>query len=726
MPLKKIQIRPGVNRENTRYTTEGGWYETDKVRFRQGSPEKIGGWERFSTNTYLGVCRSLWNWVTLSAKNLLGVGTNLKFYIEQGGLYKDITPIRLTTAAGDVTFAAVNGDATLTVTDTAHGAIAGDYVTFSGAVSLGGNITAVVLNQEYAIATIVDDDNYTIEAKDTSGATVLANASDTGNGGASVVGAYQINTGQSYAVPLIGWGGGAYGLGPWGLGTITANYIRLWSQGNFGEDLVFAPRGGALFYWDATNGTSTRGVYVKDITVSTTAAGDVTFAAVNGDATLTVTDTAHGAIVGQLVTFSGAVSLGGNITAAVLNHQYEIATVIDANSYTVEATDSDGTPVLANASDVGNGGASVVGAYQGLNVPQVLNVTLVSDIYRFAFCFGCNEIYTTTLDPMLIRWSAQEDLSEWTPTALNQAGSLRLSQGSEIITALQARQELFVITNSAVYGLQYLGAPEVWGAQLLGTNISIAGQNAAIFAGNTLFWMGKDKFYMYDGTVKPLVCNIRKYIFTDFNDEQYEQVYAGLNEGFHEIWWFYCSSSATTNDRYAVYNYVENIWYYGTLARTAWLDSGLRDYPIAATYSNNLVYHELGNDDNETDSTLPIEAYVTSSEFDLDDGHQFNFITRMLPDVTFVGSTTPSPSISMTLSPMDNSGSGYKSPLSEGGNSSASVTRSATVPIEEFTGQVYIRVRGRQMAIKVASTAEGVAWQLGSPRFDMRPDGRRG
>jgi hypothetical protein len=477
MPYKKIQIRPGVNRENTRYTTEGGWYESDKIRFRQGSPEKIGGWERISTYTFLGVCRSLWNWVTLGGQNIVSVGTEIKYYIERGGFYYDVTPLRDTTAAGDVTFAAVDGDATLTVTDTAHGATAGSYVTFSGATSLGGNIIADVLNQEYEIATIVDDDNYTIEAKDTSGATVTANSSDTGNGGASVVGAYQINIGSDVNLPLIGWGGGGYGLGTWGFGATSTMSMRLWSQSNFGEDLLFAYRGGGLYYWDATNGVTTRAV----------------------DAT-----------------------------------------------------------TLSGASDV----------------PTVVNYTTVSDIYRFVFAFGANEAGSAPIDPMLVRWSDQEDAANWTPAATNQAGSLRLSHGSEIVTAAQARQEILVWTDSALYGFQYLGAPEVWGSQLLGDNISIASPNATAYVSNAAFWMGRGKFYMYDGTVKPLICNVRKFVFNDFNDAQYAQVTC----------WYVMKSSTksggsthlralTTIDKYVVYNYVENIWYYGTMARTAWLDS---------------------------------------------------------------------------------------------------------------------------------------------------------
>ena len=630
MPLKKIELAPGINRENTRYATEGGWYEGDKIRFRQGTPEKIGGWERISTTTFLGVCRSLWNWVTIGGQNLVGLGTHLKFYIERGGFYYDVTPIRETTAAGDVTFAAVNGSSTLTVADTAHGAAQNDFVTFSGAVSLGGNITAAVLNQEYQVLLVLDENSYTITAKNTVGATVTANASDTGNGGGVVVGEYQITTGSAIGVPFTGWGAGAWGAGTWGTGGTTTQPLRLWSQNNFGEDLVFAYRGGPLLYWDATTGTATRGQ------------------------------------------------------------------IVDTTNY---PTSSD--------------------------VPTAVNYSFVSDISRFVFAFGANALGGTLIDPMLVRWSDQESFINWTPDATNQAGSLRLSHGTEIVTATQARQEILVWSDSALYSLQYLGAPDVWGAQLLGNNISIAGQNATAYAAGIAFWMGRDKFYTYDGTVAPLPSNVRRYVFGDINTAQYAQVCAGTNEGFNEVWWFYCSSGSTTNDRYVVYNYVENVWFYGTLGRTAWLDSGLRAFPLGATYNYNLVNHEVGTDDKETAVTTAITASVTSAEFDLEDGHQFAFIRRVLPDITFTGSTAGSPALTMSLLPLQNSGSGYNSPLSEGGNSSATVTRTATVPIEEFTGQAFVRVRGRQLAVKIESTALGVTWQLGAPRFDIRPDGRR-
>jgi hypothetical protein len=617
MPLQKLALKPGVNRENTRYTSEGGWYESDKIRFRQGTPEKIGGWQRISAATFLGVCRSLWNWVTLGSQNLIGVGTNLKFYIENGGAYSDITPLRATVTLTNP-FTTTSGSPTVSVVDANGGYISGDFVTFSGASAVGG----LTLNGEYQLT--IDT-----TAINTYFITASSNASSSATGGGTVSAAYQINTGAASVTPLTGWGAGPWSAGAWGVGVPSDVQIRLWSQANFGEDLIFAPRGGDIYFWDATAGLTSRGVTLASI-----------------------------------------------------------------------------APV-------------------GANVPSVQDLILVSDISRFVFCFGCNDLASATKNPMLIRWSDQENATQWTPAATNQAGSLQLSRGAEIIAAKQARQEVLVWSDSALYALQYVGAPVVWGAQLVGENISIASQNAVAYANGVAFWMGIDKFYMYDGRTQPLPCNLRKFIFNDFNTAQYRQVFAGTVESYHEVWWFYCSAESDTADRYVVYNYLDNIWYYGTMDRTAWLDSGLRDYPLAATYSNNLVNQEEGVDDNELGASTPIHAYASTAEFDLDDGHQFNFIWRVLPDITFDGSTTESPSAVMTLLPMQNSGSGYNSPASVGGSNNGTITRSAVLPIEKFTEQLNTRVRGRQMTMKIESTEAGVTWQLGSPRLDMRPDGRR-
>jgi hypothetical protein len=623
MPLIKLQLKPGLNRENTRYQQESGWYECDKIRFRAGTPETIGGWQRFSIYTFLGVCRSLWNWVTLGGANLIGVGTNLKFYIQNGGLYYDITPIRATTT-GTATFAATNGSAVLTVTDAANGCVIGDFVTFSSAVSLGGNITAAVLNKEYQVVTKPTANTYTIVA------TATANASDVGNGGGAVVAAYQINVGPEIQIPLTGWGAGTWGSGTWGVGTSSVNSIRLWSQSNFGEDLIFGPRGGGIYYWDAGTGLSARGVLLSSL---------------------------------------------------------------------MGATD----------------------------VPVKQNIIMVSDVSRFVLAFGASDVGSSTQNPMLIRWSDQEDPINWTAAPTNQAGSLILSHGSEIVAAVQTRQEILVFTDMSVYSLQYLGPPAVWGATLLADGISIIGPNAVAVASGVTYWMGIDKFYKYDGSVATLRCDLRQHVFSDINLSQAYQAFSGINEAFNEVWWFYCSANSTVVDKYVIYNYLEDIWYYGTMERSAWIGADVSDYPVAATYDYNLVNHEVGVDNVQTATPEPLNAYIETAEWDVGDGDHFTFIRRVLPDVTFRSSTGAlTPQLTLTIKPMKNSGSGFNSPLSEGGDSSAPVVRIAQAPIEEFTGQVFIRVRGRQFVLRYESDQLGTAWQAGATRVDVKQDGRRG
>ena len=668
MPLKKLLLKPGIDRENTSYTSEGGWYDGDKIRFRQGTPEKIGGWSPISIGKFfLGICRSLWNWTSLTSVNFTGVGTNIKFYIEMGSAYYDITPLRLTTAAGDVTFSASNGSPYITVTEANHAAIVGDFVTFSGAVGLGGNITAGVLNQEYSIVSVISSTQYTIMAR-AAGVTisdittqtglvpfpssVTATGSDSGNGGSNTVAAYQINIGVDGEVPITGYGAGTWGEDAWDHSTLgsTISSLRMWSQGNFGEDLILGYKGSPLYYWDASNGLSTRCVLLSS---------------------------------------------------------------------------------LAGAS----------------NVPTAQNFSLVSD-NRFVFCFGTNPQGSATLDPMLVRWSDQDNPVEWGASALTQAGDMPLSRGTELMSAIQARQEILVWSDSALYSFQYVGVDSgVWGSQILGDNISIISKNAVAYSSGIAFWMGKDKFYKYDGTVAPLPCKVRKYVFDDINKDQFEQVFSGTVESFNEVWWFYCSKSSSTIDRYVVFNYLDNIWYYGTLNRTAWLDAPAKDFPLAATYKQNIVNHESGTDDNELGEANAITAHISSAEFDLDDGHQFMFVHRVLPDIRFDGTldgTTPSATLS--LLPLANSGSGYNNPLTFRNNNQTTITRSAatqtvyntdsdknsvppqnpkTYNIEQYTGQLNVRARGRQMVMKVESSGLGVQWQLGSPRLDMRPDGRR-
>jgi len=617
LAIQAIKLKPGINREGTRYTTEGGYYDGDKIRFRQGTPEKIGGWAQISTSNFEGVCRSLHNWVTLGGQNLIGVGTHLKFYVENIGSYFDITPLRATNALTNP-FATTSGSAVVTVTDSNSGYQNGDYVTFSNATAVGG----LTLNGEFVVSLSVTTTagTYTI--------TAASNASSSATGGGSVSAGYQINVGNPFAIPITGWGAGSWSQGPWNTGESSTTAIRFWSQSNFGEDLVFGNDGGSIYYWDATGNVNTRAV--------------------------------------ELSTRSGA-----------------------------------------------------------SDVPILQNLILVSDISRFVFCFGTNEIGSNSIDPTLVRWSDQEDAANWTPSAINQAGSLRLSRGTKIVAASQARQEVLVWTDSSLYSLQYVGAPAVWAATLVGENISISSQNAVSYANGVAYWMGKDKFYMYDGRTQPLKCDVRKYIFNDFNVAQYSQVFSGTNESFHEIWWFYCSAGETNIDKYVIYNYLDKIWYYGTLARTAWIDSGLRDTPLAATYDLNLVDHETGIDDNQSSSTAAITAFIVSSDFDIGDGDRFSLVNRVVPDVSFDGSTASNPAATLTLNALANSGSGYNSPASEGGASNAAVTRTAVSPVEVFTGLINVRVRGRQLSMRFESSATGVTWQLGTPRLDIRPDGRR-
>ena len=614
--LKKLSLRAGLNLENTRYTSESGWYDCDKIRFRQGTPEKIGGWERISGQFFLGICRSLLNWVSLGGVKLIGIGTNLKFYVSRGGSYYDVTPIASTRTLGLNPFSTTSGSPIVVVTDSVTSFQNNSYVSFSGATAVGG----ITVSGEYQLVSVTGT-TYAID--------VGVNATSTATGGGSaVVAAYQIGIGSEVEIPNSGWGAGTWSSGAWGVGTTSSVPLRLWSQANFGENLIFNSRGGGLYVW----------------------------------------------------------MVAGNVTTRA----------------TLVANDA-----------------------QANEVPVAMNSILVSDVSRFVFAMGCSDIGQSVIDPLLIRWSDQESLVDWMPSATNQAGGIRLSQGSQIITSIQSRQEILVWTDASVYSIQYVGAPIVYSTNLIGDNISIISPNAACYANGVAYWMGVDKFYKYDGRTQTLRCDLRKYIYDDINIAQYGQICSGSNEGFNEIWWFYPSKNSLINDKYVVYNYLEDIWYFGLMSRTAWQDSSLNQGPIAATYSNNLVVHEIGTDNGEGMNNVAIPSYVTTAEFDLDDGHNFSFVWRVLPDITFTGSTTEAPKVTMYLYPLKNSGSGYNSPASVGGTNSAEVTRTAVLPIEAFTGQIFTRVRGRQLAMKIESTELGVAWQLGSPRLDLRPDGRR-
>ena len=617
MPLAKLQFRPGINRESTSYANEGGWFDCDKVRFHQGYPEKFGGWEKYSSSTYLGTARALHNWISLDGSNYMGVGTELKYYVEEGGGYNDITPIRSTTSAGDVTFSATDGSTTITVSDTSHGAGENDFVTFSGAVTLGGVITADVLNQEYQIVSIVDADTYTITSA------VAANASDSGNGGASVVGEYQINVGLNTQVGGTGWGAGTWSRGAWGsaatVGTTTE--LRLWSHDNFGEDLLMCPRDSSIYYWDKSSTLSARAV--------------------------------------EIGTLSGA-----------------------------------------------------------SNTPTVAKQILVSDTDRHVIAFGCNPLGSSDQDNLLIRFSDQESLTDWTPTATNTAGDLRLGSGSEFIQAVETKREVLVWTDKTLHSMRYVGPPFTFGITQLASSITIVSPKAAVAAEDFVFWMGIDNFYVYDGRTSNLPCTVRDYVFEDFNSAQAEKVFGGINTQWGEVIWFYPSSTSDENDRYVVFNYLEKVWYYGNLSRTAWRDRGLRPFPMAAGASGGSSYlynHEIGADDDGS----AMEAYIESSQIDIGDGEKFLLINRLIPDLTFTGSTNGTPVANFTLETREYPGAAYDT------ITSGAVTRSATSPVEQFTNQLDMRLRGRSFAIKVDSDALGTRWRLGAPRVGLREDGRR-
>ncbi len=751
MPLQKLQFRPGINREGTSLSNEGGWFECDKVRFRSGYPEKIGGWAALSYNRFLGVCRSLWAWITLKNFDLLGVGTNLKFYIEDGGAYYDITPIR-TVNANTVSFAATNGSSTVVVTDTASTNLQeGDFVTFTQAVSLGGNITADVLNQEYQIVALVSNIGYTIIARaavpgnfatTNGGALVVANSADVGNGGGATDAAYQINAGAAAYTTGTGWGVSPYG----GFITGTATTILNGALNNSATTITVTsttafPATGTieidreLISYSGKTGVTFTGC-VRGFDGTTAAAHlsgvpvyEVTSAFIGWGVGFSTGPT------GQLRLWSqsnfgeqllinprgGAIYVWQTGTGAIPNYATQRAVMLSASATTPVGW----LPIVTDAT-----------------CPDIVNEILVSDATRIVIAFGCNDpsgvLFDAIQDPMLIRWTSQETYLDWIPTAENQAGSYRLSHGSEIVGALQTRQEILVWTDAALYSMQYLGPPYVWGFNYLADNISVISPNAMATAAGVTYWMGTDKFYFYSGRVETLPCALRTYVFDSINRDQDAQVFAGTNEGFSEVFWYYCSENATSPDRYVIFNYLDRVWYYGNLDRTAWLDSALRQYPLAATGNTNLlVYHEAAINDGSTNPPSAINAYIQSSDFDIGDGHNYGFVWRVLPDITFDGSANAAPSgpsdtaaypnVRFQLRPRANPGAPY-------GVSSAPTVRSIApntyadsryYTVQIFTEIIYTRVRGRQLAFRIESDSLDTQWQLGTPRLDVRPDGRR-
>jgi hypothetical protein len=623
MALQKAIFRPGINREGTDYDNEGGWFDCNLVRFRKGRPEKFGGWAKDSVNVFLGTCRALHGWIALAGTKYLGLGTTFKYYIEEGNSFNDITPIRLTTSAGDVTFAKVGtGDATITVADTAHGAVQNDFVTFSGAASLGANITATVLNQEYQIATIVNANSYTIEAKDTSGDTVLAAAGDSGNGGGSTVGTYQVNVGLDVFVPGTGWGVNNWGEGAFGSATSlsSTNQLRLWTHDNFGEDIIINQRGGGIFRWVENNGLTTRAV--------------------------------------NLSTTSGA-----------------------------------------------------------NQVPTVGLQVITSEKDRHLIVLGADPISgssrTGVIDPMLIAFSDQENALEFEPRTTNTAGSLRVSSGSSIIGSVKARQEILIWTDTALYSMQFVGPPLTFAVNLINEGTGLIGPKAAVTAPQGVYWMSYNNFYVYNGSVQTLPCTVQDYVFSDINLVQSFKINAFTIADKNEVGWFYCSKNATEVDRYVIFNYLENVWFYGSLTRTAWLDASTENYPRAV--SDGYVYqHELGFNDDGSPMT---NVFIESSDFDLGDGQDFAFLQKIIPDFKFLQN--------------DNSGN-VNIVVKTRNFPGDSLTVDSTSAIAANSQQAFVRSRARQIVLRFESdddaTADGnlsIGWRLGATRIDIKPDGRR-
>lgn len=728
MALAKIQFKPGIDKEGTQYSADAGWFNSDKIRFRKGRVETIGGWAKYSNNTFEGVCRSLRDWAVVTGDKYLGIGTNLRVYVELDTLFYDITPIRLTTAAGDATFSATNGSSTITVTDTDHGATPDDWVIFEDAVSLGGNITAAVLNQQYQIVDVESDDTYTIEAKDTSGNAVTANSSDTGNGGSGTIAYYLLETGTNFYVEGAGWGVGPWGSGGWGTrGEITfGEQLRLYSQDIFGSSLIFNARGGPVALW-ASEGARL-----------TTDAGDVTFSASSGSSTITVTDNDHGCTESPInpagenqVTFSGAVSLGGNITADVLNQTYTVLSITDANTYTITAKDTTGSEVTANASDTGNGGSDTVGSYAGgvyqrakyltdstafpstSDAPSKALQVMVSDIDRHVICFGVNPLGGDEIDPLLVRWSDQENATDWTPTAINSAGGQVLSTGTTIVGAVKTRQEILIFTDEGIQSMRYIGVPFVYSFNPVAENISMISPNAAVTAADAVFFMDREGFYVYRGSVQRLPCSVLDYVFTNIQMGQRFKVFAVSNPDDSEVTWFYPVGSATADiTNYVTYNYLENSWSIGTMDRGTYAHTPTKDYPVASSnnladvYTQYLYNQEFGYDADGS----ALNAFVESGGVGAQDGESFMTVRRFIPDFSFRG-TPANADITVTLK-------GKDFPL-------GTESTMSTSTITNTTGQAHVRGRTREMIVRIESNGTGYGWTLGDLRFDMRTDGKR-
>jgi hypothetical protein len=744
MPLQKLAFKPGINKEGTNYTNEGGWFDCDKIRFRSGNAEKIGGWTRLSNDTYQGLCRALWNWGTLNGANLLGVGTNLKYYVEQGGEYNDVTPIRSTfthstAVSTDNMFSTTNGSNLVTVTLPNYGGVDNDFVTISGSTAVGG-IPAAELNAEQKIT-------YRSPTQFTFTTTTAATSTVTAGGGTSITAQFQINTGLDVEIAGTGWGAGTW---PSYVATTLTNPFTAASAGVSVLTVTKTGHGlttGDYVYFSSISANAcgiNRLVLQKAFPITVTGVNTFTISTVIGSLTYTTSSTAASGGTVIIDTPVAPVRTWGASADVGIAQQLRLWSNDNFGQNLIIAPRGGEIYLWLPAGETYPSGAagglttrakllseeSTAAGYLGQFVPNNTNQIIGSAIQRFVVAFGANPYdptnANTTFDPLLVRWSDQENPYEWVPAVTNQSGEYRLNIGSYIVCARSTRQEILVWSDAAIYSMQYLGPPYVWGFQLLQDNISIMGPNASITVNNVTYWMGTDKFYRYTGRVETLPCTLRQYVYEDINQAQNFQVFAGSVEGYNEIWWFYCSANSNIIDRYVIYNYVDNVWYYGNMSRTAWLDSGLRTFPMGAdTVNYRILYHENGNDDVSGLTPVPIVSYAQSSDFDIGDGYNFGFVWRILPDLTFNGSTVNLPSVTMVVLPRVNSGTAYGSPNAPAVPSTQNYASRHVYDVQQFTGQVYTRIRGRQMAFRIESTGLGVSWQIGYPRIDIRPDGRR-
>ena len=712
MPLTKLQFKPGINRDVTSYSNEGGWYDCDKIRFRFGYPEKMGGWEKYLSSTYLGSARALHNWVALDGSNYLGIGTHLKYYIEEGQSLNDITPIRATTSAGDVTFSATNGSKTIAVADVNHGADQGAFVTFSDAASLGGTVTAAVLNTEHAVTRVVNGSNYEIEV------TAAANGSDTGNGGSSTVGVYQINAGLDSAVGGTGWSAGSYG------GTTTSGLVTTLNEDlDNSETTITVTSGTGIAANDVIlieeELIKVGGVSTNDLTGCTR--GHLGTTAATHSNGLTVQLAVGNANASSDFTGWGVASAGGLTTTTQIrlwSHDNFGEDLLinprDTSIYYWDRTNGTSTRAVELSTITGT----------KTSVPTKVKQVLVSDQDRHVIAFGSDGLGANSgatqgdgvQDPLLIRFSSQENPIDWFPSATNTAGDLRLGAGSTFVQAVETKREILVWTDTALTSMRFIGPPFTFGLQQLASNITISGPNAAVGTEDVVFWMGIDTFYIYAGQTQQLPCSVKDYVFTDFNIEQREKVFAGVNSEFSEVFWFYPSAGSVDNDKYVVYNYAEKVWYYGDLSRTAWIDRGTKFYPVAAG-GQYLYNHEFGYDDDGS----AMNSYIESAAIDIGDGDKFAYISKLIPDLTFVGSTAlSSPQATFTVKARNFPGASFDADTVSG-----DAVRTASSPVETYTNQLFLRARGRSFALRVSADAVGAKWKLGSPRIDIRQDGRR-